>query len=38
LGKCKYTNEQCRYSHEKKLDIPVVCFFNLMGGCSNTNC
>lgn len=38
LGKCKHSDSDCRYSHEKKMDVPIVCFFNLMGGCSNPNC
>ena len=38
LGKCKFSAESCRFSHEKKVDVSVPCFFNLMGGCKNEHC
>ncbi len=38
IGKCKFTEENCRYTHEKKLNEPVLCFFNLMNGCKNNEC
>ncbi len=38
LGKCKFSAEECRFSHEKKVDVSVPCFFNLMAGCKNDNC
>jgi hypothetical protein len=39
IGNCKFSAESCRYSHEKKVDANIPCFFNLMGGCKNAeNC
>lgn len=38
IGKCKFGEKDCRYSHEKTLNVPILCFFNLMGGCENKNC
>ncbi len=38
IGKCKYSDEDCRYSHEKKIEVPILCFFNLMGACENPAC
>ena len=35
LGKCRFSSEDCRYSHEKLVDTPVICFFDLMGSCKN---
>jgi len=38
VGKCMYTDVNCRFSHELKLDNPIICFFNLMDGCKNGQC
>jgi len=38
MGKCKFSENTCRFSHEKKVDVSVPCFFNLMGGCKNEQC
>lgn len=35
VGKCRFSDQECRYSHDKLLDTPVVCFFDLMKGCKN---
>ena len=35
VGKCRFSDEDCRYSHEKLIESPVVCFFDLMKGCKN---
>ena len=35
LGKCKFSSEDCRYSHDKLVETPVICFFDLMGSCRN---
>jgi|JI10StandDraft_1071094.scaffolds.fasta_scaffold71439_2 hypothetical protein len=34
-GKCRFSDEDCRYSHNLVGDIPIVCFFDLMKGCKN---
>ena len=36
LSKCRFSSDDCRYSHDKLIDAPVVCFFDLMKGCKNT--
>lgn len=38
IGKCKFSNENCKYSHVKRMESEVICFFNLMNGCKNDQC
>lgn len=35
VGKCRFSDEDCRYSHSTLIEAPVICFFDLMKGCKN---
>lgn len=34
ISKCKFADDECRYSHDKLIEAPLVCFFDLMKGCN----
>ena len=36
IGKCRFDDDECRYDHKTKLELPLVCFFDLMKGCNKS--
>lgn len=36
ISKCRFSPQDCRYSHDKLIEAPLVCFFDLMKGCNKS--